>query len=267
MGKKTKWYPDEIMFIKKNFYEVTKNELLNSINKTRSVNNQITLSQLRHECRRRGLMKMTLIHWNKKQIKFLKENYKIKGDTEIAEILNEKPYRSKKHFKRRVISRKRDLMKWFRTDEEVKAIIKRNGQLRDCGRFKKNHKKSKKFQEGTIRKIVCTTTLKHNRIKINGKFIPYARYRYQQLHGPLDPGLKIYHRDLDTLNDNDDNLYACKKKGISKEDYRVAIKLLTKRLNRLINKNRHELNRDKLKVRGKELAHITNLIHKYKKKL
>lgn len=39
-----------------------------------------------------------------------------------------------------------------------------------------------------------------------GRFVPYARYLWEQRHGPVPPGRLVVHADGDTMNDEPDNL-------------------------------------------------------------
>src|SRR5690606_22114783 len=54
-------------------------------------------------------------------------------------------------------------------------------------------------------------------IKINGNFTSYPVYRYEQLHGPIPSGFKVYHKDCNPLNVEDDNL-TIRKRTLNKAE-------------------------------------------------
>lgn len=261
--KAQKYYPDELVYLRKHFYEVKKDDLLDHLNKYRSPNNQVTLSQLRHQLRRMGLQRMKQIRWNKTQIKFLKQNYKTKGDVEIARLLNEKKSRSKKVFTRKNVGRKRRLLGWNRTEEQIKQIVKRNN---NPGRFKKGYASPRKEEEGARTIVKCTDGTKREMIKVNGEFILYPRYLYQSVHGEIERSMYVFHKDLDPLNNDIDNLYLSKPGLLPISSYRTAKRLLTKRMES-VSRNMMNTKPSQRKELGWEMSRLSELLNKIEKKI
>jgi hypothetical protein len=67
-------------------------------------------------------------------------------------------------------------------------------------------------------------------IKINGRFIPYARWYYHNFIAELTPDKKVYHLDLDTLNDDPDNLRPMPFQGLGYSNYVLALKKIDDRI-------------------------------------
>jgi len=87
---KINWDLHETAFLRQSFPDLTWSQLLIEINAMRDEDDQIELGSLRHQCRRMGLKKFDLVHWDKRDVNFLKKNFKTMGNIEIAKALTEK---------------------------------------------------------------------------------------------------------------------------------------------------------------------------------
>ncbi|HAN19650.1 MAG: hypothetical protein A2X13_14580 [Bacteroidetes bacterium GWC2_33_15] len=231
-------HPDEIVFLKDNFFKLTNAQLCDHINNYRSVKNQYTVSGLRHKCQGLGLSRGVQIRWSEKDIIKLKAWYKILGDKQIAELLNNvgtsggirNGVKIKRSFTRKHIDKKRRLLGLTRTDEQIKNIVADN---KLCGESKSFTKQNNFWTMGTkpISKENDTRIWKGRRyIKIDGWFIPYTRWFYSNFIGKINNGFIVFHTDMDTLNDEIDNLEVRKSKRLSSDDYKRALKLIEIRL-------------------------------------
>ena len=93
--------------------------------------------------------------------------------------------------------------------------------------IKDNHRKNGVYKNSTARirekgkryypdghiKIGISKGVPMVKIKVNGIFTPYARYRYIQLHGEIPKGYKVYFNDYNFRNIEDDNLVLKKATG------------------------------------------------------
>lgn len=254
MGKKP-LFPDEIMFLKKNFKSMTYDQLLEHINKNRPSNLQIKYSLLRHRLRDLGLKRYENIHWSKVQIAFLKKNYKIMGNKELAIILSSSRFRSNKQFTRKTVDKKMQLLGLKRTEEELKAIVQRNIEHGLTIVNPPGNAVVPGNPEGHITIVKCNG-FKKRRIKINGKYIPYGRWNYIQKYGPIPSGYILRRRDLDHLNDDIENFELRKRAGICQEDYRLAASIVAGKLyflKQLVKATKDE------KLRGSYLRDIIHL--------
>lgn len=148
-----------------------------------------------------GFKKCKILRWTKTETQFLIDHYKTTGNIEIAEKLSKKG----RIFTTKNIQKKMLLLKLKRTPEELESI-------------KNNHKEKGVFSAANSRRWMDRKAVENERrvwicnnvprvvIKINGSFIQYARYRWTQLHGEVPEGYKVYHKDCNPLNVDDDNL-------------------------------------------------------------
>lgn len=154
-----------------------------------------------------GLYRQELEYWTEEQAAYLRENFRTMGDTEIAEYFDEK-YAKEKGWTKKHIEKKRRQLRLKRTKAEIKAIHQRNV---DMGKFSqcaiKRWEKTGQAAEGTIRYWNANNSKKtFPVIKVGGKWIHYARYRWEQLHGPLPKGFNIVFLDGNQYNLDDNNL-------------------------------------------------------------
>ena len=104
-------------FILDNFCLKTNNEIAQELN--------IPLHQVRLNAYKLGLKRINLEYWTNEQIEFLKENFETIGDTELAQIFQEKFPKSKVWTKKH-IDKKRKHLNLHRTPEQIELINKRN---------------------------------------------------------------------------------------------------------------------------------------------
>ncbi len=199
---KVRWYPDELKFIQDNFRTLTDAQLLSRINHHRSEQEQIRIGSLRFQRGRMGCNRMTQPRWNQREIKFLKKCYTFIGDIELAEHLTAMSKKGR-IFTKKNIDKKLGLLALKRTVHQRKRIMEDH---KICGSFKhgKTWKTRREAKEQETR-IWNSNGRKVRFIKINGRFIPYARWDYENHIGPIPKGYQVYHKDGDNLNDLPDN--------------------------------------------------------------
>jgi hypothetical protein len=162
-----------------------------------------TFRQLVYEM---GLYRMRLEYWTEEQVQYLRANYREMGDSELASNM-QLLWPKNKGWHKKHIEKKRKYLKIKRTKEELKAIFERN---LDTGKWantaRKRWDKTGSAPEGEIRFWTNKLGRISARIKINNRWIYYTRYRWEQLHGPLPPGMNVMHKDGNPSNIEDDNL-------------------------------------------------------------
>lgn len=112
-------------FILDNFCLKTNKEIAQELN--------IPLHQVRLKAYKLGLYRINLEYWTDKQVLFLKENFESVGDTELAQIFQEKFPKSKVWTKKH-IDKKRKYLNLHRTPEQISLINKKNV---DAGMYQK----------------------------------------------------------------------------------------------------------------------------------
>lgn len=205
------WYLDELVYLKKNFYDHSARQLLEHINQNRSV--QIHISSLRDKCRELGLFKSIRPDlWLPREVNFLLNNYRKMGNIEMCEHLNAFKNRSRE-FTAKTIWKKMQLMKIHRSEKELLRIRKKNI---DGGMYAKSQHiaaAKRRYPEGK-------TVIRKNRdgskyyyIKHGDQMVQLHRFRWVQHHGIIPSGHKIYFKDGNTLNCRIENLI-CRKAGM-----------------------------------------------------
>lgn len=153
-----------------------------------------------------GLQRMKLEYWTDEQIKFLVDNYQMLGDTEIADLFNNQ-YQKEKGWSKKHIEKKRRQLKLKRTKEQI-ANIREDWRLK--GLYKESNRKMWLTRgvstEGTIR-YQNLGGRSIPMVKVDGKFIHYARHRWIELHGDIQTGMNVCFIDNNPQNMADDNLY------------------------------------------------------------
>lgn len=161
---KTKWYPDEIMFLKTYYLQLTNGRLLGQINLNRGKSNQVTLSEMRHQLRRMDCLRYRQpARWTRLEEKKLRKWLPLMGDREIAKYLTAQS-RSGKVFTRKTICKKRLLLDLHRTPEQLQRMVE---DMKQTGIFVTVEKSWR-----TIRKQMKEGTRKFTRIHAD-KNIPY----------------------------------------------------------------------------------------------
>lgn len=266
------YYPDELHFIKTNFYSLTNRELLEGINANRQ--KPITLMSLRHQLYRMNLKRGIQIRWSKADTKFLIKNYRKIGDVELAEelTLRRKSYREingkrvYRKFTHKHVCKKRGLLELVRTQEQIKAINRRNreqGRVKDFSSTDNLWTRGVKVaaKEGTIR-VWKRGKDKFRYIKIDGVFIPYARWYYHNFISPVAKNQNVFHKDMDSINDEPDNLKVRNKSRITLQEIKEAISLLEIREQKITQEIPKLNDRQKSKQKQFELIRIRNLRRK-----
>lgn len=207
--------PDELKFLKNNFFSMTNRKLLDRINSMRD--KQVQLSSMLHQCRRLGLSRGIQIRWSNEDIEFLKSHYKLHGDMELAKLLTvrkrtfriikgEKVFRT---FIHKNIEKKRELLGLKRTDKEIFEIRQRNlkifpgiGYTSEDNCWSRGQRDI--FPENEIR-IWCLNDRPRKVIKINGKFEFMNRWNWENKHGPIPKSLVLSCKTNNPLNCDPDN--------------------------------------------------------------
>lgn len=175
-------------------------------------------TSMRIEMYKKGLKKCEILRWTEEETSFLLENYKTSGNIEIAKKLSKKG----RLFDKKNVEKKMKLMSLKRTKSDISLI--RNKAKKNGVYSKANFERweSKKYPEKHI-KVQIGNGYPRVVIKINGKFTPYARHRFIELHGPVPKGYVVFHKDENPLNVEDENLFIQKRTGFS-GDYRAKYK-------------------------------------------
>ena len=174
--------PHEKQFIKDNFYTMKNQEIADALG--------LRLTKLRGFAYEMGLKRMELEYWTNEQVQFLKDHYKTKGDTELAEIFEVKWFKEKGWTKKH-IEKKRRYLKLKRTSSQKRKIKIRNTLM---GRFK----------ECAIKRWESTgqTPIGEKRVwfqddrpfvvnkKKNG-FVHYNQWLYEQHKGEIPSGMVV----------------------------------------------------------------------------
>jgi hypothetical protein len=272
------WAPDELKFLHDNYKSLTLLQLLNHINSNRS--SRIDIGALRHQCYRMRLQKYTIIHWHEDDIEYLIDNYKTKGNKEIAIDLNKLQRTSRvingqithRQFSKKSVEKKLKLLKLKRSSEEVFAIRKRNiaEGLTVCQKHDDNYWTKgirKKATEEEVRIWHDQTGRLRRWIKIGNHFIPYSRWFYNNFINPVPFGFNVFHADFDSLNDDPQNLILRKRRGMTIEEMNEGIKLLNYREKNILNKIGKSKSRNEEKEFMSELIRIRNAMRLLRRKL
>jgi|GEM_PF-808297 len=186
---KIEYLADHEAFIRENFNTYTNKELAKLLG--------FSLHYIRVKCHGMGLYRMELEYWTDEQVQFLKDNYQTIGDKELAEIFNSK-WQKKKSWTFKHIEKKRLYLKLKRTKEQIAAIHDRNvenGRFANCPVNRWLIQGT--FQEGDVRMWRTSSGRYVPYIKINNRFVHWARYTWEKEHGPVGPGINIIFKNDD----------------------------------------------------------------------
>lgn len=204
----TKFTKKQIQEIKLLRQKLTNDELYQHLSENFDL--KLGFTTFRTELYKAKLFKCKMLRWTKAEKQFLLDNYLTKGNKEIAEKLS-KPGRI---FTIKNVNKEMNLLKIKRTPEALKFIKdnhRKNGVYKNStARIKEQG--TRYYPEGHI-KIGIDKGVPMVKIKVNGLFTPYARYRYSQLHGEIPKGHKVYFKDCNFRNISDDNLVLKKATG------------------------------------------------------
>lgn len=117
-GFKTTFTKEENQFLRDNFFTLTNQQLTDALG--------MTLTVVRNQCRKLGLRRNRVYRWTQAQTAYLVKQYPIMGDVEIAENLNRRWPRSTRPWTRKHVGKKRGLMGFDRTTEQLAGIRERN---------------------------------------------------------------------------------------------------------------------------------------------
>lgn len=224
---------EDHQFIRENWPQKTNQELATALG--------FKLTRLRNELASMGLKRMEQEYWTPDQVKFLKSNYKVLGDAEIAKMLQQQFPKSKKWTKSH-ISKKRGYLNLSRTPEEVKAILTRNLRLGNSG-FIKGYAEIGEKRIWKTDRGVCFMV-----IKTEKGFVWHNRWLYESVFGKLKKGQIVVPKDrfkidctIDDLEviDHSEMMYRnLEAMSLYPSDLKEVNKILNK-LKKVINENRH----------------------------
>lgn len=205
------WYPDEIVYLVKNFHQHTARELLEHINANRK--KKIHIHSLRIKCCDLSLIKNErYTEWLERETVFLLQNYQNIGNVEICRILNQFEDRSR-FFIAKTIWKKMQLLGIKRCPVSIQTIKSRNTSN---GSYKKSQlicASKRLYPEG--KKVIRTISgRKYYYCKHNGKMVAYHRLVFKLNFGTIPAGHKIYFKDGNSLNCSPDNLICSKSRFI-----------------------------------------------------
>jgi hypothetical protein len=279
-GQKPNWDIIDEFIILKNYKQLSWAKLLIVVNENRNYNEQVELSALRNKLKAMKLAKGKIqIRWHKKDIDFLLKNYKIKGDKEIAELLNKNNHTFRiidekkiyRNWKKKNIETKMRHIGLKRTHEEFVEIVRRNREIYDTNCFTKTNNSWTRGQRKPREEQYIRISQGRRFIKINGKFVVYARWLYGQVVESLTKEMIVYHKDFDCLNDNIDNLGAVKmcyrRSLVCKKSLLEAKDLLAARKSDVMAKMQKNTDHKKIKELMGESLRIKSIMEKIDKKL
>ncbi|WP_421977860.1 HNH endonuclease signature motif containing protein [Roseivirga seohaensis] len=158
------------------------------------------LTSVRTKCYELGLLRMKMEYWTEEQVNYLLENYKQKGDVELAEEFNNK-WHKEKGWTKKHIEKKRRYLHLKRTKKEIHLIALRNIE---AGRFSVNHWKrwyGRASKIGTIKTwINRESDSQFKVIKTKDGYKHLNRYLWERENGPIEPGFQITYKDGNPLN-------------------------------------------------------------------
>lgn len=185
-------------FIKMNYHKMTNSEMAKELG--------LKLTTFRMKIYELGYKRMDLEYWTPVQIRFLKLYYKQVGDTELANIFN-KHFKKNKSWHKRHIEKKRRYLKLKRTEAQIKAIHQRNvdnGNFLQCAI--KRWEKTGQAIEGEIRFWRSNYGRFIPMIKINGSFIPWNRWAWEDAFGEIPENMNVVFKDNNPRNITIENL-------------------------------------------------------------
>ena len=190
---KIDWTDERSKFLKENFNTMSNKQIADSLG--------LKITAVRHKCYELGLYKMTLEYWTDEQVDFLLKNYKEKGDTELAEIFNEKWHKDKGWTKKH-IEKKRRYLKLKRTPEEIAKI--HLGHIKK-GVYVEGNKKM--WETRGCRKYGEEVVWYGQKFtKIEKGYIHTRIFNYKKYVGEIPKGMMVRHKDGNQLNCSPENL-------------------------------------------------------------
>ena len=179
--------PVQERFLRDNYGKLTNPELAKAIG--------LKLTKTREFLYAMGLQRMELEYWTDEQVQFLRDNYQTIGDTEIAEIFSDR-WPKRKGWSKKHIEKKRRYLKLKRTQKEIAAIreaVRKMWEVRGV-----TPEGEVVFWRNNDRMVP--------HIKVDGRFVHWARHRWQELHGEVPEGMNVCFLDNNPENMTDANL-------------------------------------------------------------
>lgn len=190
---KIDWNEDRINFLKKNWKTKTNKELADALG--------LRLTSVRTKLYSLGFKRMDLQYWTEEQIQYLRDNYQKIGDTEMAEIFNQK-WDKKKGWSKKHIEKKRRYLKLKRTPEEIAKIhlghIKRGAYAEGVRKMWQTRGTNE------IGTIVIWDGNKMIKTESGYQFLRLVNYR--KFVGEIPKGMMVRHIDGNRLNCGPENL-------------------------------------------------------------
>lgn len=192
------WQPWQEEFLKKNWRVMTAQQLSDALG--------IKRTKVREKKYQLGFYSIELEYWTEEQVKFLKDNYRHYGDTELAEMFTKK-WTKKKGWNKKHIEKKRRYLGLKRTFAEKKALLAREVKK---GTY---HRANKRLWE--IRgaapidevRVWFKNGIPVKMIKTEKIFVHYARWLYEKEFGKVPDGKVVRLKDLDPMNVVPENLF------------------------------------------------------------
>ena len=113
----TVWTEEMKTFLTDNFFKMTNAQLAKALG--------LRLTVTRNKCSELGLRRMEMEYWTAEQVQYLRDNYKTKGNVELAEYF-EKTWPKKKRWRKQHINKKRKYLDLHRTKKQQEVIIAKN---------------------------------------------------------------------------------------------------------------------------------------------
>jgi len=161
---------------------------------------QLGKTTLRNFMYSNGMKKTNCFRWKQTETDYLLKHYQSKGNIEIAKKLSTK----RRPVTKKNVEKKMKLLGIKRTAEEKLLII---GNHKKQGTYSRAN--YKRWEQKKIPEEGLTITVRNGRptymIKVDGILTPYPRHRYAQLHGQIEPGMRIHYKDCNPLNIDDSN--------------------------------------------------------------
>ena len=170
---------NEIQFIKDNFATMTNPAIAAALGRK--------ITTVRTTAYRLGLKRMEMEYWSPTMVQFLKDNFQLIGDVELAEFY-ENEWPKNKPWSKKHIEKKRRYLSLKRTPDELHKIKVRNTAN---GRFKLCN--INRWLATGSNEIGTVVVWNHNgyriaQIKTLNGYVHYNRYLWQQHYGTIPEG-------------------------------------------------------------------------------
>ena len=177
---------EEFDFIKANFKVMTNAQIAKVLGQK--------ITTVRTTAYSLGLKRMELEYWTPEMVQYLKDNYQLIGDVELAEFY-ENEWPKNKTWTKKHLEKKRRYLLLKRTPTELEAIRNRNtSQGRFAVAMQKRWATQGSNAIGTILVWNCNGR-KTAQIKTPNGYVHYNRYLWQQHHGTIPAGYNIVKKE------------------------------------------------------------------------